>query len=141
MLQLARKKHILPSDRTWHELRKLTQAFGAFGSYDQLNLVANAGIEIMLPHPGYCQHQQGAGQGGLEQREVLRGPGRWRRRRDFAGQDEAEIENALDRARAMQCQAMLTGDAAPRAPPAKDWPKPKGNKQLGGKGAGGDQEG
>lgn len=54
----------------------------------------------------------------------------WAARR---AKDEAEIENARDRARALQSKAILPGDAAPAAAtPKQQKPGPKRSSKLGG---------
>ena len=48
MMQFAREKHIVATDRTWHELMVLTGALQAAGTYDQLNLGSLALLEIEI---------------------------------------------------------------------------------------------
>ena len=43
----ARRKHIATTDRVFHELRSLAEIIETLGVYDQLNLPALAGIEIL----------------------------------------------------------------------------------------------
>ena len=110
MLQFAREKHIAASDRTWHELRVLTSAVEAAGSYDQLNIGALASVEILCRRvqaiadahaiPGKVDWSNGkfftgTGDVGDAVTSSLR---QWAARR---AKDEADIESARDRARAM----------------------------------------
>jgi len=44
----ARRKHLATTDRAYHELMLLAEAFEAFGCYDQLNMPTSAGVEILM---------------------------------------------------------------------------------------------
>ena len=44
----ARRKHLATTDRAYHELTLLAEAFEAFGSYDQINMPVSAGVEILM---------------------------------------------------------------------------------------------
>jgi hypothetical protein len=44
----ARRKHVASTDRAYHELMLLGEAFEAFGCYDQVNMPSLAGIEILM---------------------------------------------------------------------------------------------
>ena len=141
MLQSAREKHIQATDRTWHELRVLTQSLQSFGSYDQLNLGACAGVEIICRRiqaiadahsvPGRVDWSNGkyfAGQGdvGDAVSSQLR---QWVARR---AKDDAEIDTARERARAVQSRAASAGDQASSvAANPKVEPRPKKTNRLG----------
>ena len=44
----ARRKHLATTDRAYHELTLLAEAFEAFGCYDQINMPSSAGVEILM---------------------------------------------------------------------------------------------
>ena len=47
MMKFAREKHIVATDRTWHELKVLTGVLQAAGTYDQLHVGSLASLEIV----------------------------------------------------------------------------------------------
>ena len=44
----ARRKHVSPTDRAFHELRVLAESFEMFGCYDHVNVPCLAGIEVLM---------------------------------------------------------------------------------------------
>ena len=139
MLQFTREKHIAPSDRTWHELRTLTSALNTAGCYDQLNLGASGALEVI------CRRIQ-----AIADAHQIPGKVDWSNGRFFAGvgdvgdavtsnlrqwaarkaKDEAEIESARDRARALQ-NKIPSASSQEHAPPKPPAPKAKKKGKLG----------
>ena len=145
--EFARSKSIASSDRVYHELSTLVDAVYHGGTYDQYNLGCSICIEIICrrvqsivdaySNPGridFTQARHFVGGGSLEdpidpalKNYVAR-----------KSKDEAEIQNARDKARALTTSAP---GAAPAYPPISGAPGPVRPKPKKGKGKTGGGDG
>ena len=139
-VEFARSKSIQSTDRVHHELSTLVDAVYHGGTYDQVNIGCSICIEVICRRiqsivdaystPGridFTQARHFVGSGSLEDAidPALRN---YVARKS---KDEAEIQNARDKARSLAAAPSVPGQYAP-TPGAPGPPKPKPKK--GGKG-------